>query len=124
MTKAIATVRNSTPAPSVTREQVRQRCLRFWYQPTDRLAAQDVSDRVADLAVVLRLDHVVALLLAVDLDRRPGGDVLDERGLGVGPALVLGGGLLEGGAVLVGRDRVALHAAALLQQAFGGGRVD
>src|SRR3954470_1922613 len=123
MTNEIASVAARTPAPSVTREQVWQRWRRFCHQLIG-LAAQDVCDRVLDFAIVLRLDDFVPLLLAVDLDRRAGGEVLVQRGFGVGLALVFGRALLERRAVLVGRDRVALHAAAFLEQPLGGRRVD
>src|ERR1700687_4940149 len=104
-TKATASAPNITPRPSVTREHVWQRCLRLDHQPmsfSPWSAAQDVLDQILDFGVVLGLRRLVALFLAVDLDRRIGGEMLVERGFGVGLALVFLGGRLEGGPVFLG----------------------
>src|SRR3954465_7119806 len=116
----MASVPRRTPAPKVTREQVSQRCRNRAHQPKAISAAQDEGDDVLDLGVVLGLDDLVALFLAVDLDRRAGGEVLVEHALRVGLALVFLGGRLERWPVLLGGDRMALHAAAFLRERLGG----
>src|SRR5688500_1136628 len=108
-------VRRMMPRPSVTREQVAQRSrsrCHLWRIMSGVLAGGDVLDDVLDVGFVRGLQVVVQPFLAVDLDLRIGGEVLEERGFGVGLALVLGGGLLEGRAFLLCRDRVAFQAAA------------
>src|SRR5690242_3691528 len=97
-------VTRSTPAPSVTREHVWQRCWRFDHQPmaaSSASAAQDVLNDVLDLGVVLCLERLVLLFPAIDLDRRVGGDLLGDGRLAVGLALVFLGHRLEGRAVLL-----------------------
>src|SRR5579871_2601661 len=115
MTNAMPRVTKSTPAPRVTREQVAHRSCSLRHQRKAISAAQDEGDHVLDLLLVLRLEDLVALLLVVDLDRRPCGQVRVELRLRVGLALALLGDRLVRGPVFLGAHRMALEAAALLQ---------
>src|SRR5690349_8992881 len=109
-TPAKTSASTKKPRPSVTREQVAQRCLRFvhhfisvalpWSVET-LLAAQDELDDVPDLRVVGGLERLVLFLVAVDLDRRVRGEVLVERRLRAGLAAVLLGDRLVRRTVLL-----------------------
>src|SRR5574337_607116 len=81
-------------------------------------------DQVLDLGRVLGADRLVLLLAAVvELDLAGLAEIVDELGLGVGLALVLGRDFLEPRTLLVLVDRMALGAAVLLGQRLRGGGV-
>src|SRR5215208_1946306 len=108
------------PKPACRRARTgRNACLPLIALSAKELQRQDPLHDVLDLGGVLGLESLVLFLLAVDLDRGAGGDVLGHLVFRIGLALVFLGGLLERRAVLFLVDRMALHAIALFQSGLG-----